>query len=51
MVKAESPIKAIEKTMKWAIIIYPGLFIQTDVSRVQLKEHGFPMVSEIGEWT
>lgn len=50
MVKADTPLAAIEKTFKWAIIKYPGLFIQTDEARVQLRSPGFPQISEIGEW-
>jgi len=51
MVKADSPMDAIKKTMKWAIVSYPGMFIQTGEIKMQLREPGFPAISEIGEWT
>ena len=50
IVQAGNPMDAIKKTIDWAIIEYPGMFIQTGEHSLQIKEHGFPMVSEIGDW-
>jgi hypothetical protein len=50
VVQAESPHEAVEKTVKWAVNIYPGMFAQVDEKNVRVATPGFPIFSEIGGW-